>query len=346
MWKIKVSLRNLIFPSGIFLLSVAILFATNKKQLPKSAGILVITGLLVFELFRFGWKYTPFSSRNLVFPTTPVLDYLMVQEKPFRLTGNNVIPMNQMMPYGLETIEGYDAVYPLNIAQFIASLNSENSNADPQGRYGAVSNLQSHLLNLTNTKYTFALKRNKEGVLNPEGTIDNNLDMDRYKVVFEDKTTVVLENTQVLPRAFMVYDWEVVNDRQEILNKLLDKDYPIDKKIILEENVPFSYAGQSTNSVSYLNYGEQSSIIEVDTHGDGFLFVSDIFYPGWKAFVDGKEEKILCADYVFRAVPLEEGKHVVEFIYDPESFRMGKRISLLSALLLSGVVLYEQKRKS
>ncbi len=347
-WKLKVSLRNLIFPTGIFLSSVAVFIASRKNELFKRVGVFLIFGLLIFELFRFGWKFTPFSRREIVYPTTPVFSYLARQERPFRLTATNVIPINIRMAYKLESLEGYDAIYPVDIAQFIATINSEKPGASPQGRYGTVSNLQSHLLDLANTKYLLVLKRNAKGDPDPEGNIPKEFSLEKYKVAYEDKTTVVLENKEVLPRAFMVYDWETVTDRREILRRLLDKDFPLDKKIFLEKKALEPTGQQAANSVSYLKYSEQESILEIETKDDGFLFVSDLFYPGWKAYIDGKESKIYRTNYVFRAVFVPEGEHEVKFVYKPDSFFNGLKVSGLSALslLMFGFVLGRRKSGS
>jgi uncharacterized membrane protein YfhO len=71
---------------------------------------------------------------------------------------------------------------------------------------------------------------------------------------------------------------------------------------------------------------------------DGFLVLSDTYYPGWQVFVDGEEAKIYQADYLFRAVPLKQGEHVVEFRYSPSSFRTGLAISLSCGIVLCGLV--------
>jgi hypothetical protein len=343
-WKLKVSLRNLIFPTGVFFLSVIILAVVRVNGFFKKTGKLLLVALLIFELFRFGWKFTPFSKREIVYPTTPVLEFLLKQNKPFRTTATHVIPINIRMAYKLESLEGYDAVYPVNIAQFIAALNSGRPDTSPQGRYGTVSNLHSRLLDLTNTKYLLVLKRNEGGDPDPEGSIPKQFMNEKYKIVFEDKTTTVLENRQVLPRAFMVYDWEIVSNRQEILSRLLDNNYPLDKKILLEEGRPVVGRRQGKGSVSYLKYSEQESVLEIETQDDGFLFVSDLFYPGWKVFVDDKEDKIFRANYAFRAISIPKGRHKVVFIYDPKSFKIGKWLSLATTVFLIGVLVYGQTK--
>ena len=60
------------------------------------------------------------------------------------------------------------------------------------------------------------------------------------------------------------------------------------------------------------------------------LFLADLAYPGWKAYVDGQETQIYRADYLFRSVFVPAGTHSVEFVYRPRSFRLGLLITLLA----------------
>jgi uncharacterized membrane protein YfhO len=70
----------------------------------------------------------------------------------------------------------------------------------------------------------------------------------------------------------------------------------------------------------------------VKTTENTLLVVSDTFFPGWKVFVDGKKEKVLHANYHFRAVTLPPGSHQVEFVYDPWSFKLGVLGSLIGII--------------
>ena len=62
--------------------------------------------------------------------------------------------------------------------------------------------------------------------------------------------------------------------------------------------------------------------------------LSDTHYPGWRAWVDGREVPIGDANHVFRAVPVKTGDREVVFRFESMSFRVGAGISLLSALLV------------
>jgi hypothetical protein len=323
-----VALRNLIFPFGILILTVLIICKKNKFSY-----LLIV--LSIVEIFRFGWKFTPFTSTNLVFPTTPVLQFLASQTKPFRITANKVIPVNLSMAYGLESLEGYETMRPFWISQFLASMNKKSSSASPAGRYGIVDNDTSELLDLVNTKYYLSLKNDTK-----------RFNSERFYPVFSDKSVVVYESRSVLPRAFMVFDWEVEDDNKKILDKLLDPKFPFTQKIILSKNTATDTVPINRNissKVDYLKYDYDRSVIQVSTGESGLLFISDAFYPGWKAYVDGQEKEIIRADFAFRAVEIPRGNHKVVFIYKPTSFFNGLKIGIISftmaVVLTVGIVL-------
>ena len=78
----------------------------------------------------------------------------------------------------------------------------------------------------------------------------------------------------------------------------------------------------------------------------GRLFLSDSFYPGWKAYVDGKEAGIERESGYYRSVKLIPGEHKVRFVYDPLSFKLGALISVLSflGLAIGGIVNFKKNR--
>lgn len=83
----------------------------------------------------------------------------------------------------------------------------------------------------------------------------------------------------------------------------------------------------------------------VNAKEDCFLVLNDTYFPGWKADVDGREEKIYRADYAFRAVPMSAGIHQVQLAYDPMSFKLGAAITLLGILACSVIGFFIHRRK-
>ena len=91
----------------------------------------------------------------------------------------------------------------------------------------------------------------------------------------------------------------------------------------------------STDSfASIISYKPQEITIRARSNVPQMLFLSDNYYPGWKAYVDGKETKIYRADFTFRSIYLPKGSHVVGFEYDPMSFKLGYIVSSLSFIVL------------
>jgi uncharacterized membrane protein YfhO len=93
---------------------------------------------------------------------------------------------------------------------------------------------------------------------------------------------------------------------------------------------------ESNNGLSLLVRAREKSL----------LVVSDTYYPGWKAFVNGKETKIYRADYAFRAIPLDAGTHRVEFIYDPISLKLGAGGTLVGSIGCVVLLLAPRRNKS
>ena len=90
--------------------------------------------------------------------------------------------------------------------------------------------------------------------------------------------------------------------------------------------------GGLSQKVEIISESNNRLRLQVETAEDSLLVLSDTYYPGWKAFVDGKKAKIYRADYAFRAIPLNAGTHKVEFVYDPLSFKLGAGVTLFGIL--------------
>ena len=86
--------------------------------------------------------------------------------------------------------------------------------------------------------------------------------------------------------------------------------------------------------VKVVSYENNRVLLEVSTPEAAFLFMSEAYYPGWKAYVDGRQEEILRANYVFRAIPVGPGSHRVEVVMQPLSFKIGLAVSGLTVVLL------------
>jgi hypothetical protein len=194
----------------------------------------------------------------------------------------------------------------------------------------------------------------------------------------KENTIKLYRKKEARPRAWVVNNFRVL-ESEEILSILKSKDFRPDKEVLLEETPnnppspcgvgfptprgepPFSKGGlgglvkeggRSGGHVKSPHRSPSEMIFEsnnrltlrVKTGEDGFLVLSDTYYPGWKVYADGEKKKIYRANYTFRAVPLHTGTHQVEFVYDPLSFKAGAMITFLTIIGCFGIGWISRKR--
>jgi len=70
-----------------------------------------------------------------------------------------------------------------------------------------------------------------------------------------------------------------------------------------------------------------------------FLVLSDVYYPGWIASIDGHETKVFRADYALRGIAVPAGPHEVVFEYRPLSFYVGLTIGMAGIVVLLAIAL-------
>jgi uncharacterized membrane protein YfhO len=87
-------------------------------------------------------------------------------------------------------------------------------------------------------------------------------------------------------------------------------------------------------------YGPNEIRLRVDAPADAYLVLSEVWYPGWRATVDGVPAQVLRANYAFRAVRLGPGQNEVHLTFAPRSWRLGLAISGLTLLVVVGWVVW------
>jgi hypothetical protein len=144
---------------------------------------------------------------------------------------------------------------------------------------------------------------------------------------------------RVVPRAYLVPKVIVEKDPMRTLERLSDSDFDPSREVIIERSVSISPVKDLRREVRIASYTNQAVAVSVSLDNSGILVLTDSFYPGWRVYVDGAEKEILRANLFFRAVALSHGDHLVEFRYEPVSFKIGLAVSLvtLCAVLIVSV---------
>ena len=316
-----IAARNLAVPILSASALVVIMFLKFSK-IPNLFLILAIFLLTLVELFRFAYKFTPFAKLSWIFPQTQTTDFLASQEKPFRImtTDRRIMHPNISSVYGIESADGYDPLYLANYAQYISVLQSQNPNAgvSPFNRIVTPQNFSSKLTSLANIEYILSF---------------DTLTLKELELVMTEGQTKVYRNKKSLKRAFFVDEVVKISTPQQEFNSLLDPNFDLTKKATSQE---FSTRVEPKNSnLAITNYRDQGLSLVTDSDTARPLVVTNIYYPGWQATIDGQKTKIYKANGIFQLIVVPEGSHRIEFNFRPRSFYNGAILSALALLTTS-----------
>jgi len=148
-----------------------------------------------------------------------------------------------------------------------------------------------------------------------------------------------------VPRLYLVNKVSVERDAAKTLRRLSEPDFEPLKEVILDREVAVRPAAALDARATIERYENATVSVRVEADGDAILVLADSYYPGWKAFVDGRETEIFRANHFYRGVVLPKGEHRVEFHYQPQSFALGVVISAFALLFVAAVSLWELLRE-
>jgi len=301
---------------------------------------LAICVVLMCDVCTFAYRVIPFDKPPNIFPRNELFDRLSrIEEGPFRLTNlGTVLPANVQLMYGLRESGGYEI--PLaRIKKFSAGLD-ENAMDSMFFETDKILDSKDRRADLLNTKYYVMSRYDR--------SYEKFLELrDRFYLRFEYGDTVVFENMKAFPPAFLVEasGINIIPDETDQLARIKDPLFDPAKSVILPEPMAVSSTtrdNSATGAVRWIERRNNSFRLNVETQNDSVLVISQTYYPGWKAWVDGQETRIVPADYALTAIIVGAGSHDVRFSYQPMSFRMGLIISLAS--LLVAILLVTSRR--
>jgi uncharacterized membrane protein YfhO len=137
-----------------------------------------------------------------------------------------------------------------------------------------------------------------------------------------------------------------VTDEESALKEVLRPRFDARATAVIEH--PIRALGRSSTgpagSARVVETQPERVEVEATARRAGMLVLSDVYYPGWQATVDGRPAKIERVQYLLRAVLVGRGRHHVTFAYRPATFRVGLLISLLALLGLAAVALRAFRR--
>ena len=336
--KAEIARKSLRLPLTALVISGLVLVLYRQKKL---SGRLVGAAFIIIiavELLLHADKILPFSSADFAYPKHVLIEELKTKAGFNRVDGfwENEFVTNLPTAFRLYSAEGYDPLYIRRYGELVAAADRGSlQRLIPRSDADITMNNETNrnrLLDLTSIKYINAK------VTDPSQTWEEEpmkYDPSRFTLVWQQGKFKIYENLQALPRVMLFEDWRVIRDDEQIIDRLYSIDFNPHQQLILEQDPGISVT-ESTNQsqASILRYLPNGVEVNTQNSNPSILLLTDSFYPGWKAEVDGEDVPILRANYAFRGVAVPAGAHQVLFTYRPESFLWGASISAVSLCVL------------
>lgn len=161
-----------------------------------------------------------------------------------------------------------------------------------------------------------------------------------------DPNVTIYLNTLALPRAMVLFNTWVVGDHDAAFAATHSEQFDPARTVVLEGGHALSQEpGQATVEVQRYDANEVAFAITTDR--PAYFYLSDVYHPDWRAAVDGQPAAIEVANYAFRAVYLEPGRHVVTMQFRPSGWVLGlitTGFASLALVLLAGVTMLQFHR--
>jgi uncharacterized membrane protein YfhO len=313
-------MRYTIYRSALLFFAMAfLLYAFRRKKISVKVFMFVLIGIAVMDLGLYSRQFVKSHEYKISEVKKKLATRVSENPEPGRaITSRPLFASNDGSRYGFETINGYD---PLVLERYILYLQA--SQRIPPDRHVLTTNFlrnSNHkFLEMLNVKYAFM------------GNAVTKLDTFLPRVTLASKA-VVKSADDILP--FM--ESEAFDPRTTVVLE------PKDRHHVISNHTTGSFEG----ACRLIEYENEILKIESSSSGPCYLVLSEIFYPGWIAKVDGKKVPVLRGNYMFRVIPLGEGNHEIEMRFVSRPFRMGLIVTL-STLIASIVLLFlTQRRKS
>ena len=342
-------------PFAIGLLLVAVLAGQKWRWSCATAILFVVSTILVDVQAPQG-----FANRQDPFTEEPYVAFLKEQQGYYRVMGGEGI----LMPNFASATGMYDLRYINSMSVEWYQFYVENSlvkqhylaptdrlwfTGKPYVTYqverSIYQEIREHLpsYSLLGVKYILAPSSLDVNALDESGIEDST----HFPLVYDGEIRIY-ENPNALPRAFIAHEVEYASSYEAAQEATEQPGFDLRNTVILEEEAPAWYSSPPPTDSSEAHikvYEPNRVVVDARLENPGVLVLSDIYYPGWRAYVDDGPARIYRVDGLIRGVFLESGEHTVVFSYFPRSFSIGLALAGVSAFLCLALLLWDMRRR-
>jgi hypothetical protein len=302
---------------------------------PVFAALVIV--LIAGDLMRANTGFNPaIPTSTAVPPSTGSIRYLQSQ-RPNRFIGVSTAQLSQPLPadlamhFGLYDARGYDfpvekrfdALWRRSVAPGVGDFTQPEEFAEATPASLRALDLLSVSDLLVGTLQAQAQPPRGPGL----------------QVVYRGADGIVYRNDQALPRVFVVDRQRTVSGVDAALDAVTAPGF--DRRAVAITEHPVAGLAHATSgppaagaSARLVSYRAKRVQIAATATERSLVILTDTYYPGWHATVDGHAATIQRVDYLLRGVSIGPGRHTIVFTYEPASWRIGEIITLITALAL------------
>lgn len=278
--------------------------------------ILLLAGQRTLEV---GDEY-PTLPREAFYPPFRGLEILQREGPPFRIAGLHytLIPQTATM-YGLEDVRGYQAMTHDRFNGVIPLYSV------PAAWFNIVGDLSRPFLSFLNVRYAIV----EPGLDAPEG----------WRLVLRTPGGQIYENTRVLPRAYIPPRIRINIPEEDVLAEMA-AETDFSQRAWIHHPAGGAEPDEFVNGrgrMSIEKDGMSAFRLTADMQTPGWVVVSEVFWHGWHAYVDGRRIPLRQANHAFIGMFLDAGRHEIELSYTPLSFYWGAGISFVT---IAGAIVF------
>jgi hypothetical protein len=296
----------------VFWATMAVFAAWKNRSLaPRTLNVLAVL-LVMFDLWSYGLKDVRSSSDPLTSFWSDIASF-MQHASDYRVAPEFDYEFYQNNGHLIQRVRSHFGYDPLKLARYQALLDSAPSYFD-------------RVYDLLNIEYEVTRKPLEFQETGP-----------RLGVSFEKGDLKMYRRPNVLPRAFIVHEAQVISDDQEALAALHTAGFEVGRTVTLPAAPPCSLEPVVPSAEETAQVVDESpNHLELTTRSEatGLLVLSEVDYPGWQVRVDGQPAQVLRADTTLRAVCLPAGSHAVRFDFRPRDLVVGAIISCLALVVV------------
>ena len=305
------------------LLAGGLIIAFYKRRLGVGFFLAGLIILAAYDMLSVGNRYV--NEKKLVSDNFDAEQMLAQKKRPIDEFLESNVQTDQPYPY---------RVFPL--------LDNPFNNAVPAAFYPSIGGYSGAKLSYYQDMIDAVLT--KDGTINMPVldmlnvkyvTYNQPLPFPNMQQVYNQNNSVVMENTDVLPKAFFVDSVALASTPQAAVDKLNSASFNPGEWAIVESDQKPTVQADSKASVQVTSYQANEIVLQSERSTPGFMVLSEIWYPaGWEATIDDESTKIYKTNFVLRGLKVPAGQHQITLRFEPNSVYWGHLFSWIGHAML------------